>query len=283
LCATLLAIWYRRPASEDSSRLSRILTFTINYGFNLLTLLGAAVAVLASIVSPSLNLALPAIFSILAIIVFDQIIQDHTYRRPGLILLNKISSERRASGSVDDLLTAQIPFDAALATAQSLEIVTNTLARTLTSHSAVLSRMLERGGTFKAVIMDHEGDQAALLMAAFRSDDNVNSFRFKLENTRTQLRRLHKKTKTGGLQLRVSSIAPSFGVYIIDRNLHTACLYLRIFAHYVPLDSNPTLSITKSDSPHAFAIFAEQFDKIYEKSRAIDLEAEPAKEISKGV
>lgn len=247
--------------------------FIADYGLNLLSILGAGAAVVANAFNPSLNIAIPAIFTLLAIVVYDQVIRDQRYNKPFQAALNRLLAESEGNTCLDDAYVEQIPFEIELRNAVTVEIVANTMARTLTSHSGAFSAFLQRGGTLRSVMMNSGGEQAALKMAAARIHDTVENFRTKVQLSLNQLGSLRAKATNGAVEVRLCDIAPSFGIYIFNRGRSDAKAYVRLFAHYIELDRNPTIEVAKSREPKLFEVFSEQFELIWKNATPTDIAA----------
>ena len=250
---------------------SRIWDFIVDYWINIVSVGGATAAVIANVFNPDQNLAIPAVFALLTIIAFDSIIRDHKFNRPFQWKLEQLLAESRGNACLDDRYVDQIPFEEELGRAVTIEIVANTMQRTLSSHSGAFVDFLQRGGTLRSVMMDAGGDQSALKMAAARTSDTVESFQYKVQLSLNQLNAIKSRATAGTIETRLCMIAPSFGLYVFNRERPDAKAYLRLFAHYIELDRNPTFELSKAHEPRTFGMFCDQFDLIWSHARAIDV------------
>ncbi len=169
------------------------------------------------------------------------------------------------NATADRLLAASTSgVDLDLGTADDIQIVGVTLARTVRNHYAALQRRLAAGAVVRIALITPGG--ATLAEAARRSTiaGSPEIFEHRLRPTLDLLDDLAARAAAGpgSLQVRLLDFVPAFGMVAVDADAPHGELHVDIYSHRAGV-LEPTLPLYADRDTRWFRHFAGEFDRIW--------------------
>lgn len=143
-----------------------------------------------------------------------------------------------------------------------------------TSHIPLLREDLEYGLQvgLEARFLMMKPHGRAIPTAAFRSrTQDPNDISSTCEKNLTRLDRLSRKATSGKLEYRVVDFLPPYTIIVIDPDLPSGKMYVRLSSFRTPNKERPTLEIAKRDDNEWFQFFVNQFELMWAASEKYEV------------
>lgn len=218
---------------------------------------------------------LTAILAVLGLLATSEIIER--YRR-----LNTIQSSNKRilsllEGRFTDRPSALAFFrklpglDSHIMAANQIDLCGVTLTATINKQFSNLRERLKEGATIRVLVADPES--LALKMSATRSGspEDTEYFRKRLEATFNDIDYIFKslsehqqdsKFRRGGLEVRLMTFSPSFGILSFDANRSNGIAFVELYPHY-RYGTQATFDLTFQRDGEWYKHFVEQFEQIW--------------------
>jgi len=220
---------------------------------------------------PPVEQSLGLVFGLLATMVVSDYITKIKYFRK---FSNELQKLMEISTVGKSAFVSEIPFKDEILSSKKVSILTNTGHRSIGTSDEVCEQFLKNGGIMNVIMMNPAEDSPATDMAASRSTANFGPgyYRTRIVNTLRELANAqHEADGVGMLTVRVCNFAPSFGIYLFEKDNNQCMIYVRIFAHFDSLNKSPNICISKKTHPDLFNHYSKQFSLVLDRSILIDM------------
>ncbi len=162
-------------------------------------------------------------------------------------------------------------LDSEVRSATDIRLVGVTLTRTVRDLLPVLDRRLRAGARIRVILIDVESPARTEAVARSRKADTPEFYEHRLSSTIDLLRVLASApADPSALELRVLPFVPTFGMCLIDPQHNHGRAHIEIYQHRT-LEPNPSFSLRADRDGHWYALFAGQFETLWESARLFPL------------
>lgn len=265
------------PGSEptaSSSTLSKIrydLSRGRNFDLYIVVMVAIAVAVLGIFGVVDARILAASTLAVLGIMATSGLASRHQVEDVKAALERLAATE---SGNIpaERFLSARQPaLDSDVATATEIDLVGVTLTRTIRDMLPVLDRRLRAGARVRVLLVDIDSEANVEAVSRSRKADAPDFYRSRISSTVDLLRVLASSSPgEESLQLRLLPFVPTFGMCAADGKDAHGRIYVEMYQHRT-LEPNPSFNLRADRDGRWYALFAGQFETMWESARPLSL------------
>jgi hypothetical protein len=165
--------------------------------------------------------------------------------------------------------------------ADQVDLCGVTLTTTINRHSAMLRTHLENGGKLRILLIDPKSKAIEMSAQRSLSVKDTEYYRERLKTTLRDIAYLIKYTqaanlskpkngKASGVEVRLLSYAPSFGISSFDTRKRKGILFIEMYSHKYGFNLSPTFQLTPGNDGKWYRYFAGQFEEMWKAASVWD-------------